>query len=134
MLCSWYEGSELLDHEFEWKQSAKISNYFTEVNEKSDINQLDFFIYAIKFRPLFPVLMSISFYILSLYIINWISKGKNFHLIHLIYGLILSVFGFIFNQGSTVGSYYFGVMFYILGITSLITAYLFYKKYNSEEP
>lgn len=55
--CAWYEGSEILDNSWEWKHST----YFSEhVIDADDISDLDHFVYAAKFRPLFPVLMILT--------------------------------------------------------------------------
>ena len=58
---AWYEGSALLDRPFEWKYTALFSQMINgELAGTKDILQLDFFIYAAKFSPLFPLLMFIT--------------------------------------------------------------------------
>jgi hypothetical protein len=60
-LTTWYKGSNIVDDRFEWPYTAKFTNYFNgEVSDYPDINQLDYFIYAVKFHPLFPTLMAVS--------------------------------------------------------------------------
>lgn len=60
-LVAWYEGSSIVDDPFEWKYSVKFTNYFKgEISDYHEISQLDYFIYAAKFYPLFPILMAVS--------------------------------------------------------------------------
>jgi hypothetical protein len=58
---------------WEWQYSAFFSKMFNgEVTEHADISQLDHFIYAAKFKPIFPILMMFSFtyiFILSGYLL-----------------------------------------------------------------
>ncbi|MCM3617503.1 YjdJ family protein [Sutcliffiella horikoshii] len=56
--ASWYEGSELVDNTFEWKHTAIITSWINNGEvERGNISQLDFFIYSIKFKPIFPIIM-----------------------------------------------------------------------------
>ncbi|TYS18635.1 DUF4306 domain-containing protein [Rossellomorea vietnamensis] len=66
---SLYEGSALIDNTEQWKYTAVISQMMNEgeVLEKSEISQLDFFLYAIKFRPFFPASM-IVFILLMIFV------------------------------------------------------------------
>ncbi|MGG3563244.1 YjdJ family protein [Neobacillus rhizosphaerae] len=60
-LLAWYEGSNIVDDPFEWKYTAKFTSYYKgDISDYHDINQLDYFIYAVKFHPLFPALMVVS--------------------------------------------------------------------------
>ncbi|MEH7440625.1 YjdJ family protein [Neobacillus drentensis] len=60
-VLAWYEGSNIVDDSFEWKYTAKFTTYFNgDVSDYHDINQLDYFIYAAKFHPFFPILMLVS--------------------------------------------------------------------------
>ncbi|MEC1261034.1 DUF4306 domain-containing protein [Bacillus swezeyi] len=55
VLVNWYQGSELVSDIFEWKYTAKFSEFFNggELITSSDqISQLDFFIYSAKHHPL----------------------------------------------------------------------------------
>lgn len=59
--CTWYEGSEIMDRPWEWKYST----HFTQVNDDqaldaNDISNFDHFVYAAKFKPLFPFLMVLA--------------------------------------------------------------------------
>jgi hypothetical protein len=57
ILAAWYEGAEIVDSPFEWKYSTPFSG---EVLQASDISRLDYFVYAVKFKPAFPIVMAIS--------------------------------------------------------------------------
>ncbi|WP_456270945.1 DUF4306 domain-containing protein [Bacillus sp. AK031] len=62
IFATWYEGSALLNSPYEWKYSTPFSGL---VLKASDISPLDFFVYAIKFKPTFPIVMFVS----SIYLI-----------------------------------------------------------------
>jgi len=58
-VAAWYEGSAILDNPWEWKYSTPFSQMlYGEVQSDSDISQLDYFVYAAKFQPAFPVIMT----------------------------------------------------------------------------
>ncbi|MCA1322193.1 YjdJ family protein [Bacillus tianshenii] len=75
--ASWYEGSDLVERPFEWDSTAKITSWWNHgAVERENISQLDYFIYSLKYKPLFPILMLISFvYILFAVGKRWM-KGK----------------------------------------------------------
>ncbi|MBD7965930.1 DUF4306 domain-containing protein [Fictibacillus norfolkensis] len=59
---AWYEGSELRDTWWEWKYSAIFSNWnHGTVTNVSQISGFDHFIYAAKFKQLFPILIDYQF-------------------------------------------------------------------------
>ncbi|MGN7478769.1 YjdJ family protein [Solibacillus silvestris] len=64
---AWYEGSALTYKTLEWGYSTPFSKLFNiEIANGHDISQLDYFVYAAKFSPLFPAIMIVSiFYIFS---------------------------------------------------------------------
>ncbi|MFD0770495.1 YjdJ family protein [Bacillus sp. CGMCC 1.60114] len=72
-IISWYEGSNLIEDSFDWKYSAKFTNYFKgPVLDSHDILQIDFFVYAAKFYPIPVIIMVASFgymLLLSVYIV-----------------------------------------------------------------
>lgn len=77
IVVAWYEGSTILDNPWEWKYSTPFSRLlYGEVHSASDILQLDYFIYAAKFQPTYPVIMVISILYL-LILIGYYSKGIN---------------------------------------------------------
>ncbi|MEE6450869.1 YjdJ family protein [Gottfriedia acidiceleris] len=59
--ASWYEGSEILDKPWEWKYSTPFTKLFYEGNYNvSNISHLDYFVYAVKFKPTYPIIMLVS--------------------------------------------------------------------------
>ncbi|MCA0970261.1 YjdJ family protein [Halobacillus litoralis] len=59
-LAAWYEGSALLDRPWEWPYSTPFSHWeYGEVRSSEQISELDFFVYAVKFNPFYPGVMSI---------------------------------------------------------------------------
>ena len=60
-LAAWYEGSTILQKPWEWEYSTPISNFLHDGVQGSDqISQVDYFVYAAKFQPTFPIVMVIS--------------------------------------------------------------------------
>jgi hypothetical protein len=60
-LASWYEGSNILQNSREWKYTAFFSQMINgDVLHSSDILLVDYFIYAAKFFPTFPIFMLLS--------------------------------------------------------------------------
>ena len=50
-IAAWYEGSAILDHPLEWRNSTPITQLMNgSVHESSNILQWDFFIYAAKYQ------------------------------------------------------------------------------------
>lgn len=70
---AWYEGSAILDNPWEWRYSTPFTQLlYGVVNNPSDISQLDYFVYASKFQPTFPIIMILS----SLYNSYWVQYLK----------------------------------------------------------
>ncbi|MFJ5771667.1 DUF4306 domain-containing protein [Psychrobacillus sp. NPDC093180] len=67
-LIARYEGSAISYDSLEWGYSTPFTKLFNiEITRGSDISQLDYFVYAAKFQPLFPTIMMVSvLYILSI--------------------------------------------------------------------
>ncbi|WP_191991936.1 DUF4306 domain-containing protein [Bacillus aerolatus] len=56
-----YQTNRLKNDEGEWKHSAIFTKQFSEGTVSTgDISALDYFVYAAKFKPAFPLLMMIS--------------------------------------------------------------------------
>lgn len=64
---AWFEGSALTINSLEWKYSTPFTKLFNvEITSGRDISQLDYYVYAAKFQPLFPAIIMVSaFYILG---------------------------------------------------------------------
>ncbi|MFJ8063878.1 YjdJ family protein [Psychrobacillus sp. NPDC096426] len=117
---AWYEGSAIIENSLEWKYSAPFTNLFNkEITNGYDISQLYYFVYAVKFQPLFPTFMIVSIlYILSVtgyYLIK--SKSKWVIGFWALIGLIMILFsGLIFNSSTIGGS----IFFWITSISGLL--------------
>lgn len=60
-IIAWYEGSAIIENSFDWKYSTPFSKLLNiEITNGHDISQLDYFVYAAKFQPLFPSIMMFS--------------------------------------------------------------------------
>jgi hypothetical protein len=87
-----YEGAEIVDRPFEWKYSTPISG---EVLKKSDISQLDYFVYAVKFKPTFPIVMALSSIYLLIVIGHYFLKNRK----RLFIGYVSLIAAFLFILG-----------------------------------
>ncbi|MEC0347226.1 DUF4306 domain-containing protein [Peribacillus frigoritolerans] len=129
--CTWYEGSEILDRPWEWKYST----HFTHINDKQaidavDISNFDHFVYAVKFKPLFPLLMVLaaSYLIILTGYILFKRRIKKMALFLLGFGvLFLFSSGFVSNS-PTVGGNIFQAFFLIGGMIAIMAAALYYYR------
>ena len=129
--CTWYEGSEIMDRPWEWKYST----HFTHVNDEQaidavDISNFDHFVYAAKFKPLFPLLMVLaaSYIIILTGYILFKSNIKKMALFLLGLGvLFLLSTGFVSNS-PTVGGNIFQAFFLIGGMIAIMAASLYYYR------
>lgn len=101
-----YEGSEITFYTEEWAYSTPFTHLFKGgVMFPEDILQLDYFVFAAKFRPFFPILVFISvIYLLTLggYVIfNHNSKWFNYFLFFI--GSMLFVFSLLLSDSVTLG-------------------------------
>ena len=75
MVAAWYEGSALLDHPSEWKTTTPFTQWFHgPVQSERDISQWDFFIYAAKYQPTYPMIMLVSGLYLLLFLGYYLFK------------------------------------------------------------
>lgn len=141
-LAAWYEGSAILDHPSEWRISTPITQmFYGNVHVSSDISQWDFFIYAAKYRPAFPMLMTVSgIYILILlgfYLFKKLRKWYAYYLF-LISGALFFL-SYASSQSSTDGGQKMFVLFSIcgsfcllIGLISYLTAVIRMKRMTTE--
>lgn len=117
---AWYEGSAIVENTFEWEYSTPFTNLFMqEITNGRDISQLDYFVYAAKFQPLFPAIMIVSvlyiLWVVGLYLIKIQSKGRL---------AFWGVLGFLLMlcSGLILNSYTLGssIFFWISSISGLI--------------
>ncbi|WP_026560608.1 YjdJ family protein [Bacillus sp. J37] len=128
--AAWYEGSAIRDNPWEWEYSAYFSKLLNgEMTSSADLSQLDHFIYAAKFSPIFP-----SFMILSLFYMLILSGYLLFKSVmkRMIYFICLCIFtffiGVVVTDSPTIGGRYFAIIFTILGIIHLALALAIYLR------
>lgn len=124
---TWYEGSAIRRDPWEWKYTAFFSKKFNgEISSSTDISQLDHFIYAAKFNPIFPTLIIISLsylLILSGYLLLRKDRKKlTIFLLSLV--AIYVLFGIVVADSPTIGGRYFTVTFLTIGAINLVAAVL----------
>ena len=125
--CAWYEGSEILDNPWEWEYSTPFSE---RVEESKDISNLDYFVYAAKFRPMFPAIMMVTFLYLVTLTGFRICKGSQKKLAFFLTGLgvlALPLSGLVWNS-PTVGGNLFQSMSLIIGVVFILLGALYYFK------
>ncbi|MCH7323278.1 YjdJ family protein [Solibacillus sp. MA9] len=120
-LISWYEGSAITYNSLEWGYSTPFTKLFNiEITNGRDITQLDYFVYAAKFQPLFPAIMMVSVcYILSVvgyYLVKYKLKWA-IGFFGLIGCIMILLSGFIFNS-TTIGG---RIFFWITLVSGLIS-------------
>ncbi len=92
---AWYEGSAIVDNSLEWGNSTPFTHFSNiDITNGQNISQLDYFIYAAKFQPLFPAMMIISVLymvgIIGFYLLN--RKLKSAKIYWELLGCILILF------------------------------------------
>ncbi|WP_053361471.1 YjdJ family protein [Bacillus sp. FJAT-27251] len=122
---AWYEGSAILDNPWEWRYSTPFTHlFYGAVSNPSDISHLDYFVYASKFQPLFPVIMVLSsLYLLALigyFIFKQEKKGFAYYLSFLGVGLFL--LSYFTSNSPTVGGHILFSLFLICGSLCITTA------------
>ncbi len=123
--ATWYEGSNLLNRTFEWGRSTPFSNFFHgSISSQSDISQLDFFVYASKFYPLFPTIMLFSFlYLITVLGIFTIKDKRKSILFFDIYSGFLLVILVVVLLQHIDSKYYYAVVLLSGLITNLFINY-----------
>lgn len=127
---SLYEGSSIKEDPWEWSYSTPFSMLFNgEVEKASDIIVLDYFIYAIKFQPTFPLVMLICiFYLLILIGIALLKKNKLWSLyFRMVSCLLLGCAIALFNASTTGGKAFF-VTFILASIVFMIISFALRNK------
>ena len=124
-LATWYEGSELLDRQYEWKYSTPFSGL---VLKDGDISQLDYFVYAIKFKPTFPVVMAISSIYLIIIVGYYIFRNKKKAFISFlsIIAAGLLVLGCQLFSSTTEGAQVMSYLFLSCGALGIVASLIYY--------
>jgi hypothetical protein len=124
-LATWYEGSEILDRPFEWKFSTPFSGI---VLKASDISPLDYFVYAIKFKPTFPAIAVLSCIYLFIVIGYYVFPKRNgvyTSFLSIIAALLLGVGCHLFSS-TTEGAQFMSYIFLLSGVLCLVAGLLYY--------
>lgn len=126
-LFSWYEGSALLDDPWEWKYSTPFSEMIHgSISTKEQIVNLDFFVYAAKFSPLFPSMMMMSASYLLVLLGYRFLRNRGFPLFLILFGVMyLLMSAFIVSSPTTGGNILFW-LFVLMGLFLIILATLFH--------
>nr|WP_295972126.1 DUF4306 domain-containing protein [uncultured Bacillus sp.] len=142
-LAAWYEGSSLLDQPSEWKSSTPVTQWLSgPVHDESDILQWDFLIFAAKFKPTFPMIMTVSavylFLFLGFHLFKRVKKWYAYYLFLLSTGLFLS--SYYSYDYSVPGGYKMFVLFascgsfcLILGLITYLTVSIKVKRTSTEK-
>jgi hypothetical protein len=116
-IIAWYEGSALLEKSSEWKYSAPFSQWMNEsVVSSKDISQLDFFVYAVKFHPNFPLVMLVSALYLFVLIGYYFLKTKFLYYLSIL-GFILLGISLLIMDSPTMGG---GIIFSVCLLGGLL--------------
>lgn len=122
-----YEGSEITWRTSEWAYSTPFTHYFKGwVMNPQDISQLDYFVYAAKYRPFFPVVVFISVvYLLTLVgyaLFKHNRKWFNYFLFFI--GSMLLVFSLFLSNSVTTGGNTFFITSLSMGILYVISPFI----------
>ncbi|TYS68265.1 DUF4306 domain-containing protein [Sutcliffiella horikoshii] len=122
--ASWYEGSELVDNPFEWKHTAVFTSWIHDGEvERENIAQLDYFVYSIKFKPIFPVIMMVSFiYMVFTLGIKFLKSGTKRNLFVSILGVLLLIGAGLISSSPTSGARVFMLSLILIGFLLLGSA------------
>jgi len=139
LLCAtfiaWYEGSAIVDDSLEWKYSTPFTEWLNkEVTNGSEISQLDYFVYAVKFQPLYPTIMVISFLYILCVIGFYLIKNKLNYATHYwgIVGCSMILVSILFSNASTYGGKTFFWTFLASGLGCILVA-VWIKKFKDKQ-
>ncbi len=132
---AWYEGSAIVEIPWEWQHTAIFSQMaYGQVEDKNDILQIDYFVYAAKFAPTFPLLMLLSATYLIILIGYTLLKRNEWMFKYFLSGigaLFLVLSGFVSNS-TTIGLKIFFFSFLLIGILSIVIALLRFFNVKTE--
>lgn len=126
-IVAWYEGSNILGSSWEWEYTAIFSQWINgEVVQPGDILLIDYFIYAAKFFPTFPIIMLLSgtyLVILIGYLLFKRSQKVFAGFLSFMGILFLGISGLLANA-SIHGLQTFFNLFFLIGILLTVAALL----------
>jgi Domain of unknown function (DUF4306) len=124
VFASLFEGSEIVDRPFEWEYSTPFSG---EVNAAGDISKLDYFVYAIKFKPTFPIVISISLlFVLVVAGYLFISRKRFYSLYLPILAVLQFILGGLMFSSTTSGAQLLAYVFIACGLLFVIAALMYH--------
>jgi cellobiose-specific phosphotransferase system component IIC len=128
-LVAWYEGSALLDHPSEWRTSTPITQLVHgTVHVSSQISQWDFFVYAAKYEPTFPMIMTVSglyfLIFLGYYIFKKVRKWYAYYLFSI--SSFLFLLGYFCYESTTEGAQKMFVLFSGCGLFCMLIGFINY--------
>lgn len=128
--CAWYEGSEILDNHWEWKHSTPFSEMLDiEVEDSKDISNLDYFVYAAKFKPMFPALMMMTLLYLITLVGLRLCEGSQKKITFFLTGvgvLLLFLSGLVWSSPTIGGDFFQGICL-VSGVVFILVGALYVK-------
>ncbi len=134
-LIAFYEGSGIVDNPWEWEYSTPFSHFIgVDVRLASDISTFDYFVYAAKFHPVYPLIMVLSMIYLFIILGLIISKRKkNITALYFsLYSLIMFGLSLVLLNASTLGGKAFSYLFLTVGIVLLAFSFIVKKKITEQ--
>ncbi|XQY93068.1 YjdJ family protein [Metabacillus sp. HB246100] len=122
-VMAWYEGSNIIQNPSEWRYSALFTRMIDgPVQNGREILQIDYFIYAAKYYPFFPIMMIISTVYLALLIGYQLCKGnkRRFRFFLLLFGCLVILFSGVMTSSPTSGIKLISRILLILSTVMLI--------------
>jgi hypothetical protein len=123
--AAFYEGSALADNPWEWSYSTPVTSLMgEEVQQASDISSVDYFYYAAKYEPAFPLIMIASILYIVLICGFILLRLKNRKAL-LYFGIVAVIsFGAVgaMLEASSSGSRWFVILFAITAVVSSVYA------------
>ena len=130
-LIAFYEGSGIVDNPWEWAYSTPFSHFIGGgVQQASDISSFDYFVYAAKFQPAYPLMMmlSIIYLVILLGVILFKRKKSITSLYFGLFSLIMFALAFVLLNASTLGGKAFSYLFLVVGIALLAISFIVKRK------
>ncbi|MFJ7974129.1 YjdJ family protein [Peribacillus sp. NPDC096379] len=131
-----YEGSGILEDTWEWKYTAIFSQMKNgPVENVNDILPIDYFVYAAKFVPTFPLLMLLggTYLIILLAYIFLRRKDKIFSYILSCIGVLYLGLSSFISKSPTIGLKIFFNSFLFIGILLIVIALLRIFNYKTKK-
>ncbi|RLL48457.1 DUF4306 domain-containing protein [Oceanobacillus piezotolerans] len=131
-VAAWFEGSGILQDIFSWDHTTPFSQLLNgEVTKASDIVILDYFVFAAKYLPLFPILMTLSsLHLLILFGYFLFKNTKKFIIFLGVIGSMLIFLSIFFINYHTIGGKSFLYTFLVSGLLCIIITWII-KKYDT---